>query len=199
VLGVPYDLRCHPLTTQSVFEGRVTHATREELAESVAVTDRKTADAVSAAVEDLGTLDPADRGALAEEARRLVEVVRDLQHADDPPEVGDVARLLRGIAHQDIRDRVWCEITRFTAERQALLWRHVVRRSPEELVAPAAGLLAFAAWLAGNGALAWCAVDRCRRADPGHRLATLVSDALEAALPPSAWQPVDPARLPLSG
>ena len=49
---------------------------------------------------------------------------------------------------------------------------------------------AFAAWLAGHGALAWCAVDRCAEADarllagrPGR--ATL----LEHGVPPSAWEP----------
>ena len=71
----------------------------------------------------------------------------------------------------------------------------MVRRSPEELVAPAAGLLAFAAWLAGDGALAWCAVDRSLRSDPDHTLAQLVAQALEGAVPPSAWRPLDPPLL----
>ena len=53
----------------------------------------------------------------------------------------------------------------------------------------AAGLLAFAAWLSGDGALAWCAVERCLAADPDHTLAHLVARALEQAVPPSEWSP----------
>jgi hypothetical protein len=64
-----------------------------------------------------------------------------------------------------------------------------VRQSPEHLVAPAAGLLAFAAWLSGDGALAWCAVERSLGADPDHTLAKLVARALEEAIPPTEWSP----------
>ena len=45
-------------------------------------------------------------------------------------------------------------------------WSDVVRRTPDELVPGPASVLAFAAWLAGDGALAWCAVDRRRDAEP---------------------------------
>ena len=55
----------------------------------------------------------------------------------------------------------------------------MVRRSPTELLAAPAALLAFAAWLAGDGALAWCAVDRCALADPDYRMAGLVAHTLE--------------------
>jgi hypothetical protein len=65
-------------------------------------------------------------------------------------------------------------------------------------VASPAAVLGFSAWLAGHGALAWCAVDRSLRARPGHSLACLVSDLLDAALPPTRWDPVDPCALALT-
>ena len=68
---------------------------------------------------------------------------------------------------------------------------------PVALVAPVAGLLAFSAWLAGDGALAWCAVDRCLCADPDHVLGQLVGEALTSAMPPSSWRPIDPGSLAL--
>jgi hypothetical protein len=58
-------------------------------------------------------------------------------------------------------------------------------------------MLAFAAWLDGDGALAWCAVDRAREADPDHELCALVAETLENAVPPTTWTPVDPATLGL--
>ena len=55
--------------------------------------------------------------------------------------------------------------------------------------APAA-LLAFAAWQAGHGALAWCAVDRCEEVDAAYSLARMVARILEDAVPPTAWEGV---------
>ena len=57
------------------------------------------------------------------------------------------------------------------------------------MLAPPASLLAFAAWLSGDGALAWCAIDLARQADPDYSLANLLAEALEGAVPPSAWSP----------
>ena len=42
------------------------------------------------------------------------------------------------------------------------------------------GLLAFASWLAGDGALACCALDRCFGADPEDQLAQHVLFLLES-------------------
>jgi hypothetical protein len=77
------------------------------------------------------------------------------------------------------------------------LWRDVVRRAPLDLLAAPAALLGFAAWLSGDGALAWCAVDRCRQAEPGYSLAGLLADALAGAVPPSSWRPLGPDSLTL--
>ena len=46
------------------------------------------------------------------------------------------------------------------------------------------------AWQAGQGALAWCALDRCADVDEGYPLALLVGRALAEALPPDAWEAV---------
>jgi hypothetical protein len=62
-----------------------------------------------------------------------------------------------------------------------------VQRSPEDLVGAPAAVLGLAAWLAGNGALAWCALDRCTERDPENSLADLVGQLLSRAVPPSSW------------
>ena len=47
------------------------------------------------------------------------------------------------------------------------LWTDLLRRAPDDLAGAARPRCsAFAAWLAGHGALAWCAVDRCRGGRP---------------------------------
>ena len=72
-----------------------------------------------------------------------------------------------------------------------------MRRAPLEVLAPPATLLAFAAWLAGDGALAWCALDRAREADPDYSMAALVERALTCAVPPSTWEPLTEQHLTL--
>ena len=67
-----------------------------------------------------------------------------------------------------------------------------VRPTPQ--VPDAAAVAAFAAWLAGHGALAWCAVDRCLEVDPDHRLGRCLAECLTRAVPPTAWEEVGDAQ-----
>jgi hypothetical protein len=197
--GCPYDLQGHELSSRAVLDGKVTYRDRAELVDSLAPVDPETVDEVEGAHDELDGL-PATGQELLLESLWLMEQVR-LHVAERRPSdhLGPVttARFLRAVANRDVRDLVWCDITPENVEGHVTLWREVVRRSPEALVAPVAGLLAFAAWLSGDGALAWCAVDRCLCADPDHVLGRLVGDALNSAMPPSSWRPIDPQSLPL--
>jgi hypothetical protein len=65
----------------------------------------------------------------------------------------------------------------------------VLRRTPEPFTAPVAMLLGLAAWQSGQGALAWCAVDRCAEVDPHYPPMAHLAAALTDAVPPSAWDP----------
>jgi hypothetical protein len=96
-----------------------------------------------------------------------------------------------------VRDVLWAEIRRLGARKYVTFWTDVVRRTPRDFAAPPSALLAFAAWMAGEGALAWCALDRCREADPGYTMASLVESALQAAVPPGVWKGIDPGALTL--
>lgn len=172
--GVPYDVRTHPFRVQSVLEGVVVSASREELA---------------------ARLDPTAGVAAVEEARGRVvahdatEVVATVWRALDRGRFGDedLAGVLLGLRDPVVRDAAWCSMTRDDATAHVTLWTDAVQRSPDDLVAAPAAVLALAAWLAGNGALAWCAVDRCVASDPDSSLARLVGELLDGAVPPSTW------------
>jgi hypothetical protein len=187
--GVPYDVRSHELTTRGVVDGRVTFATREELVDSLAPRDPERVEEVLAAYAQLPVLDDS-RTTLVQEGGWLRDAIRCHAAQGNVPEAPAIARILRAVGHRDLRDLAWCDVTCDDAERHAELWRAVVQHSPEALVAAPAGLLAFTAWLSGNGALSWCAVDRSLCADPDHVLARLVGQALETAMPPTAWRPI---------
>jgi hypothetical protein len=193
--GGPYDDRSHPFRAQAVLDGRVTLDSREELAATLVGTDLTALEAVGAAAGECGPPEPGRRRA---EARWVRTALR--RTLGGPP--GDcltdaeVGRLVAAIRDVAVRDVAWSSMSRDQARRHVDLWRDVVRRCPTELLAAPASLLAFAAWLAGDGALAWCALDRCALADPDYRMAGLVAHSLEQALPPTTWTPVPQASLP---
>lgn len=175
-LGVPFEPRHHPFAAHSIFGGRVTHDSREALAATL-VSDEVGAARVASALECCADL-------LPRQIRPLVT-----EHAGDrsttPPEV--VAALALSMRDGSLRDEAWRWLTRATAPSYVDFWTDVVRRSPAPLVPGPASVLAFTAWLAGEGALAWCAVDRARAVEPEHSLAGLVADMLMSATAPDEW------------
>ena len=197
--GTAYDIGTHALTAESVVEGRVTYADRDELAASLDPADPALVDAVADELDVVQAL--RDRDARRVEAQWAAAWVR--SRVDHPVEVPrwpapeDVARLLRVLDVSDARDVVLAEVTLPTARQQVALWSALARLAPDSHRGPVSAVLAFAAWLDGNGALAWCAIDRARDADPDCSLAEVVSGLLESAMPPTTWVPVDPTTLPL--
>lgn len=175
--GVAYDAGNHPFRARSVLEGRVTHPSRAALAATLA----PVAEWTEACAEGL-RLAPAPPQ--ADEVTALLET--GLGEGDLPP--SDLARVLLAMRDLTLRDLALERIRRPEAERQLTFWRRLVRAAPEEYVPDPAALLAFTAWLAGDGALAWCAIDRCREVDPEHRLAALISQLLRHAVPPTSWE-----------
>jgi hypothetical protein len=201
--GTPYDLRTHPFTAQAVLDGTVVLGSRDDLAATLQGDRREQErlgrvadDAADRLVDAVRTLGP--RAALVEEGRWVQRRVRAFLAEPEPLDDTDAARLAVAILTSiEVRDVAWAELSRDNAAGHVRLWRDLVRRLPEELRAPPAGLLAFAAWQAGHGALAWCAVDVCQAADPDHGLAGLVAQALAGALPPDAWTPLDASMVTL--
>lgn len=191
--GIAYDLSHHRFSAQSVLDGRVTHGSRHDLAASLASDD-----ALVAQVEvALATVSASSGPAAGPSAGNRWDddlgwvratVAREAAH-DELPDPQVTARLLLALSSDGHRDAAWALISRGSAPDHVWLWTRLVRCAPERLLAPPAALLAFAAWLSGQGALAWCALDRCRAADPGYRLAGLVAQALEQAVPPDVWEP----------
>lgn len=100
----------------------------------------------------------------------------------------DAARMLTSLQSDAIRDQLVARISRDTAATWAPLWDDLTRRSPDELVAPVATLSALAHWSGGDGARAWCALDRIpveQRAS--QRLASLVAGVIQAGVHPREW------------
>ena len=187
--GRPYDVGSHPFAAQAVYDGTVTHRDRASLAKSLEPLPAAVAKVVEVMPAALARLPDLERAA---EAAWIVETVFEVVEGERRLSDADVARLVVAITDLKLRDAAWLQMQRHTAPRHVALWTDVLRRTPEELVAAPACLLAFAAWLAGQGALAWCALDRCRAAEPDYGLAECVVVALDQAIPPSDWDVLGP-------
>ena len=175
--GIPFTLAEHRFTAQGVFDGRVTHASREALRDTIA----PDVAAIRDVEPDLAGAAPLPTGAVSALTRRHVEAGTTFTG----PELASVAvSLVVG----DRRDEAWAWLTRGEARRAVDLWSDAVRRLPATHVASAAAVLGFAAWLVGDGALAWCAVDRCHDVEPAHPLGRLVAQLLEGATSPDTWE-----------
>ncbi len=103
------------------------------------------------------------------------------------------ARILLALADAGIRDAVLLQLVRSHAP--AGQWAvsidrlsDLVRSAPPGQGAGAASLLAAAAWLRGNGALARVALEAAVRHDPEYRLAALLGAVIEAGLDPERWR-----------
>lgn len=189
VEGTAYDVESHPLTARSVFEGVVAPlASREALAATLV----GSSDCEVGLGEAVWRAERLAGDGLSREALWLRGTVRAGVHEGGerlPVEV--VTRVLAGVTNTSLRDVVWAEISRENAAGCVALFGDLVRRAPSQVGAPVAGLLAFAAWMQGNGALAWCAIDRCMEMDPDYAMGRMVAAALTAAIPPSEWEPLD--------
>lgn len=172
--GVPFDVGTHEFRLRSVVEGQVVSRSREELAARLApVAGRASVHAARARV------------AAYDATETAASVWRAVEHGrfeDD-----ELAGVLLGLRDLTVRDAAWSSIQRDDAADHVVLWTDAVQRAPDDLVGAPSAVLGLAAWLAGNGALAWCAVDRCVESDPDNSLARLVGDLLSRAVPPSSW------------
>ena len=180
--GVPYDVSAHPFAAQAVVDGRVTHGSRDELAATLARDPERVA-AVSSVAADR----PRGSGQPVAQAAWVRSTVARHVAAGTVADDVEAARLLAALREVRLRDVAWSLMGRDTARDHVAFWTDLVRRSPEDLLPAPAALLGFAAWLAGHGALAWCAVDACQEADPDYGLADILSQLLAHAVPPAEW------------
>ena len=95
-------------------------------------------------------------------------------------------RFLVALESIPVRDRLWDDMNTHTATSHVALWSDLTRRAPDSLRAAPATMLAFASWLKGNGALAWCALDQVPRDKP-YDAAHLVTAVVQNGVHPREW------------
>jgi hypothetical protein len=189
--GTPYDPAGTEIAAVATYAGRVALPDRATLAGTVAPVEGRERIAAARATDRVAAALPTDPGTRRRCAgQKLTAAVRCLAaggHLSDD-HVAHLALLARDIP---VRDRWWARVAGAgeAIEAHIGVWTEVTRRARADLVPGPATLLAFAAWRTGDGSLARVAVDRALAADPGYNLASLLSRALDHALPASVLDP----------
>ncbi|MBE9373084.1 DUF4192 domain-containing protein [Saccharopolyspora sp. HNM0983] len=166
--------------------GSVTFASRAELRELVAPesdTDLARRSArLDALLEQLE--DDHDSGRPAADLRAVFAGIERIADGAALTEE-DLLRVLLAIADARVRDIVLATAVGERAVAAEQLWLTLVRMAPVPEVADAGALLAFSAYVRGDGALAGAALERVEEARPEHALACLLRHALQAGIPPN--------------
>ena len=101
--------------------------------------------------------------------------------------VDDSFELAALVREGDVRDGLWTELTNQTAAQHVAVWKDVVTVVPDQGAAAPLGLLAMAAWLAGEPALANCCLERGLGIEKEHSLLRLVDCIIASGTHPKLW------------
>ncbi|WP_306357893.1 MULTISPECIES: DUF4192 domain-containing protein [unclassified Nocardia] len=190
--GLVPDPAASQVAAKSVLDGRVLRASRRELVDAIAV-DGALREQVSAylptAVADAQRrlaraiqIDNPDAYTRMALCQVLSVITRTPGSEVSASVIADVAVALRDLPVRDIMFGVAGGAHAHAAEQ---LWEVLTRALPDPDRAQAATLLAFSAFLRGDGPLAGIALKQALTSDPDHRMAGLLDTALQMALPPA--------------
>lgn len=194
--GVPFDTSTTVVAARATVDGQVVLPDRDAMVHSIDPVTGPERDAMLHATitagDRLQALIAAE-GVPAATAAGLTALAQALERYASAGRLDDdeLAWLTMHLPNPEVFVEAWLR----TGDKpwQEQLWRDVTRRVQPELVAPAASLLAFAAWRRGLGPLALEAAKRALAADPTDKVAGLVAHKLSAGLAPSTlvWPPKD--------
>lgn len=125
------------------------------------------------------------RASVRRAGRRAVRDAERRYRAGRPGTDDEIAWLGLTLTETTVRDYAWERIG--TEPWHLTLWTDVLRRVEPGYVPAPAGLAAWAAWRAGEGALAWAAVDRGQAHDPEYRMVNLIEQLLRTGTSPAAF------------
>ena len=196
--GVPVSDSDHPVARALAAQGVTAKASRAAVAESIAPVTGSAADAMAKATRQAEIALATEVVSIGPDAVRAVELtlVQDAivsyRGGGTITDLTQLARIAHALTRIEIRDDAWARMDPDHRDAHIRFWTDLTRHAQAGYVAAPASLLAFAAWQAGDGALANLALDRAFDDDPGYSMARLLRRAVDAGLPPSA------ARLPMT-
>jgi hypothetical protein len=186
--GVVDDPSASPLAVAAVLDGRRLYARRADLQAVIAVDER----AGSATLADLIGTHAASRDA-AHRTDPAACVRRDVEDAmAAAARVGEgqqlcdaeLASLACALADVEVRDTLYALAVGQSAGEAESLWALLSRSLPAPWRVEALVLVAFSAYVRGDGPLAGVSLEAALRCQPGHRMAGMLDTALQSGLRP---------------
>ncbi|MDA4109787.1 DUF4192 domain-containing protein [Mycolicibacterium holsaticum] len=178
--GTIDDPSASPLAAAAVLDGRRLYAHRAELQDVIAVSDPARTAALATVVRDGGRRTDAQarsdvQAAIAAAAR----VAAGEELADDT-----LARLADALTDPTVRDTLYALAVGESAGQAESLWAELSRRLPEPWRVEALVLLAYSAYVRGDGPLAGVSLQAALRCDGTHRMAAMLDTALQSGMRP---------------
>jgi hypothetical protein len=177
---------------ESVGQGAVVLADRQALERSIRPPDdRSEADRCRQALEEAAdeVIDAVgDVGPAALRTRTLAllrDVVARRAGGAEGASEQEAARIILGLRAKDARDEAATLVLETDPHALIAVLSALARRAPDRDAAPVCTVLAWAAYAAGQGALANVAVERALACEPGYELARLIEQGLAAMIPPA--------------
>ena len=186
--GVIDDPSASPLAVAAVLDGRRLYARRADLQAVVAVDERAGSAALAALIgEHAAARDAAHRADPSacvrcdvEDAIAAAGRVGDGQRLSD----AELARLACALGDVEVRDTLYALAVGQSAGEAESLWALLSRNLPTPWRVEALVLVAFSAYVRGDGPLAGVALEAALRCQPEHRMAGMLDTALQSGLRP---------------
>ncbi len=191
--GVPYEVASHRLAAEAVLAGLTACQDRAAIERLVQGPPPTAAgdlpDRTSRLVEEVFAAPLADR---RDWTRGVVEDYVRRRCAGRSVDLDDetLVRLACQVVDVLVRDEAWLMLDRSTAWAHVELWQRVVARAVAPLEPGPLCLLGMAAWVAGQGTLQVCCLERVRDVEPDYTMADLLEDINARAVPPDFWPDV---------
>ncbi len=186
--GVIDDPSASPLAVAAVLDGRRLYARRADLQAVIAVDERARSAALAGLIDDhAASRDAAHRADPAACVRHDVEAamaaaarVGKGQQLSD----AELAGLACALGDVEVRDTLYALAVGQSAGEAESLWALLSRSLPTPWRVEALVLVAFSAYVRGDGPLAGVSLEAALRCQPGHRMAGMLDTALQSGLRP---------------
>lgn len=182
--GTVDDPSSSPLAAAAVLDGRRLYGRRDELVDVVAAADSERAQRINELIGQAahsGGDRPAD--AARRDVEHVVTIAADLA-AGGVIDDDDVAGIACALIDPRVRDTLYALCVGPTSDQAESLWAMLARVLPTPRRAEALVLLAFSAYARGDGPLAGVSLEAALKADPAHRMARMLDQALQTGMRP---------------
>ncbi|OKH74014.1 hypothetical protein EB73_06055 [Mycobacterium sp. SWH-M3] len=179
--GVIEDPLSTPMAAAAVLDGRRLYRRRAELVQTVEA-DPARGDRLRAVIAGM-LPGPRRRAQIRAEVESAIAAADELSQGIALSDAR-MARLAVALGHPHVRDTLYALAVGDNAGAAEALWAELARALPEPWRADALVLLAFSAYVRGDGPLAGVSLDAALRCSPEHRMAGMLDTALQTGMRP---------------